>query len=446
MKKSAELVSPHKLQTWLKTKQNVLFEGKHGVGKTSIIIEAFKKAGLRYLYFSGATMDPFIDFIGVPVKVGTKHGEVIKLLQPEHLVNSNVQAIFIDEFNRTHKKVRNAVMELIQFKTINGKPLSKDLRVVWAAINPDNAEGENDYDTDHLDPAQRDRFQIHVTIPYVCSLEYFTTKFGEKTATTAIKWWNAIDEKVRDKVSPRRLEYALTEYKHHGDIRDVLPPESNVSQLLQLLKHKGKTLDDLIKSNNIGNIKTFFEDENNYNLYIDELIGTKKYRGYVHLLPAEKIAALLGQKGKGFQLRKIIRYGLFNKVQRASFAPILIAIESAGGSPSLTHWAKLMIKKFKLVPPVKKMKGVLTGFAIITPPPIPKPKSSLGTLIQLMLNATSHQTESQLTKKLSTIKNKTYSLVRMGHLLTAAKVWLKKNGYNILTSTQTGGMIVQEAK
>ena len=43
----------------------------------------------------------------------------------------------MDEFSRAHKKVRNAVMELIQFKSINGRKF-KNLKIVWAAINPDD--------------------------------------------------------------------------------------------------------------------------------------------------------------------------------------------------------------------------------------------------------------------------------------------------------------------
>ena len=41
------MLSDKKLQFWIDKGYNVMFEGKHGVGKTSIIIDAFEKADLR---------------------------------------------------------------------------------------------------------------------------------------------------------------------------------------------------------------------------------------------------------------------------------------------------------------------------------------------------------------------------------------------------------------
>ena len=54
------------LDFWIKNNLNVLFIGKHGVGKTSLILDAFQGNNLRYKYFSASTMDPWVDFIGVP--------------------------------------------------------------------------------------------------------------------------------------------------------------------------------------------------------------------------------------------------------------------------------------------------------------------------------------------------------------------------------------------
>ena len=55
-----------KIDFWIKNNQNVLFLGKHGVGKTAIVKEAFERHNLKYRYFSASTMDPWVDFIGVP--------------------------------------------------------------------------------------------------------------------------------------------------------------------------------------------------------------------------------------------------------------------------------------------------------------------------------------------------------------------------------------------
>lgn len=45
---------------------NVVFRGRHGVGKTTMVIDAFNRKKLKWLYFSASTMDPWVDLIGVP--------------------------------------------------------------------------------------------------------------------------------------------------------------------------------------------------------------------------------------------------------------------------------------------------------------------------------------------------------------------------------------------
>ena len=73
-------------------------------------------------------------------------------------------------------------------------------------------------------------------------------------------------EEEKDKVSPRRLQYALDTYKNKGDIRDVLPSSSNVSKLNSVL-NSGPTLEkleELIKSKDVEEAKNFLSNENNY--------------------------------------------------------------------------------------------------------------------------------------------------------------------------------------
>jgi hypothetical protein len=234
-------ISNDKLDFWIKHELNVLLEGKHGVGKTGLSIAAFKRNNKRYAYFSGATMDPWVDFVGIPTKVrvavgGPNEQEVIRFIRPEHLVDLNVDIILMDELNRSAKKVRNAVMELIQFKTINGVPFSPNLKAVWGCINPDNAEGDNEYDTDRLDPAQRDRFQVQVTVPYECDRAYFNEKFSPAIGKVAVDHWMALPDAIKNLVSPRRLDMALEMFALGGDMRDIVPQQFNVSALQKLLK------------------------------------------------------------------------------------------------------------------------------------------------------------------------------------------------------------------
>lgn len=252
-----------KLDFWIHNNLNVLFVGHYGAGKTTRILDAFKRNELKYKYFSAATMDPWCDFIGVPKVVSDDNGPYLDYVLPRDLRDNTIEAIYMDEFNRSHKKVRNAVMELLQFKSINGRPFS-NLRLIWAAINP---EDEGDYQVEALDKAQKDRFQVQIAIPYEPKLEFFKSKFDLRQAKAAISWWQALTPEQQMDVSPRRLEYALQIFNiPGGDIKDVLPHSTNPSKLSGLLKTGpiDERLKDLFKQNDLDTAKKYLQVENNY--------------------------------------------------------------------------------------------------------------------------------------------------------------------------------------
>ena len=143
-------------------------------------------------------------------------------------------------------------------------------------------------------------------------------------------------------------------------------------------------------------------------------------------------------------MKKIVFYGLKDKKQRLVYGPILVELVKAGQSKTLQYWAALLVKKFKLNPQVQK-KGVVIINGKISPV-VPKPKSSLGVLIQVMLSSPVHMTDKMLIKYLGKARNKYYSMARFQKLLSQAKSWLTKNGYKVLTSTTNGGMIVKAGK
>ncbi len=51
---------------WVQNNLNVLFRGRAGVGKTAVVIETFNRHKLKWKYFSASTLDPWVDFVGVP--------------------------------------------------------------------------------------------------------------------------------------------------------------------------------------------------------------------------------------------------------------------------------------------------------------------------------------------------------------------------------------------
>lgn len=210
---------------------NVLLSGRHGIGKTEIIKEIFSELFEdRWAYFSASTMDAWVDFIGVPKAVTREDNtQVLELIRPARFADDNVEALFFDEYNRSPSKVRNAVMELIQFKSINGRKF-KNLKVIWVAINPYSEEGE--YDVEKIDPAQMDRFPIKIDMPYKLDKLYFNKKHGNKSKPF-VDWWQSLSEDNKYKISPRLLDQSIQIHSIGGDLKHVLPKESNISELIK---------------------------------------------------------------------------------------------------------------------------------------------------------------------------------------------------------------------
>lgn len=265
------------LKLYAKNGENVLLEGRHGVGKTEIIQSVFNDAfgtmeDDNWAYFSGSTMDAWVDFIGAPHPVDRGDGEkVLSLVKPARFAKgSTIKAIFIDELNRAPPKVLNALMELIQFKSINGVKFEK-LEVIWAAINPEDEE-EN-YSVNKLDPAQKDRFTVQIKMPYNVSKPYFSKKHGQ-ISVPFITWWKGLTKEVQYDTSPRRLDKSISVHSYGGDLRDVLPKESNVTELLKLIKeHNSK--DEWVEINKQAEIemRVFLQNPQKIEQYKEKILS-----------------------------------------------------------------------------------------------------------------------------------------------------------------------------
>ena len=267
------MINEAKLKLYLNNGVNVLLEGAHGVGKTSVVKKIFEESGLKWKYYSAATMDPWVDFIGVPKTVATENGEqYLELIKPKELALDEVEVMFFDEFNRAPEKVVNAVMELIQFRSINGKKFN-NLKAVWAAINP--YDEENTYTVINLDPAVMDRFPIKIKVPYELDSGYLYKKHGD-LAKPFIQWWNKLSPALKKEVSPRRIDYSLWIYSIGGDLNDVLPKQTNPQALISLIN-------DLFLQNKLEEIKKMSDDEKkkfftleNTMKYADDIVSIDK--------------------------------------------------------------------------------------------------------------------------------------------------------------------------
>ena len=342
-----------KLDHYFQCGLNCLLRGDHGVGKTTLISECFERNGLvvgeSALIFSAATIDPWVDFIGVPKEVTKDGNTYLDFILPKHFAEDKVEAIFFDEFNRSHKKIRNAVLELIQFKSINGKKFN-NLKVVWAAINPEDSE-DYEYDVETLDPAQKDRFQIIIDVPYNPDHGYFSNKYGQDWASAAIDWWKDLPKKLQRQVSPRRLDYALEVSKMNGDLADVLPHETAPRRLSRILRDGSpkQTLSTLLNSNKNEELKDFLGDTNNVESCIPEIIKYKRHMK--RCLPLIREESLANSIFKHVEVKKHIEEELAkislvdnpldhkDKDEVSKYANVLGSICKSNSDKAMSSWA-----------------------------------------------------------------------------------------------------------
>lgn len=214
---------------------NILIIGKHGTAKTSLSEKVCQDLGLKSQYFSVSTLDPYVDLVGLPHVIDQDIPEpVVRFIRPEHLHWEDVEVLILDELNRAHPKVINTLFEVIQQKRINGVPIPK-LKAVIGIANPDTDE----YDTDRIDHALRDRFQVEVSSQAVLSEEFFTKLINPDQFRRINRWYTTCQDgksiKGAPYISPRRIEYAIRVFQAGGDPSLSLPKGVNTTEFTKIL-------------------------------------------------------------------------------------------------------------------------------------------------------------------------------------------------------------------
>lgn len=200
----------------LENGKNVFVIGAHGTGKTAIGLEAVKQTGEPYAYLSCSTIDPYLTIVGTPVPYDDPENpgkKKIDLVRPLNL--DNVKYLILDEFTRSIPATMNALMEAIQFKSINGQKLP-NLKAIYAASNPANGE----YYTTEVDKAIMDRFDFFYQVEPECDVKYFRSKHGYHVGATAVKLWReyenarleASEKNKVEYVSPRRMDTLVANF------------------------------------------------------------------------------------------------------------------------------------------------------------------------------------------------------------------------------------------
>ena len=138
--------------------QNIMLIGKHGLGKSQIIAEFYKRMKV-IAFFLGQMSDPG-DLIGLMYQdQKTGHSE---FLPPYWWPTDNKPIVlFLDELNRARPEILQSVQDLTLNKTLAGKQLPKG-SIIISAVN----EGE-EYQLTDLDPALVSRFNLYEFAPTV---------------------------------------------------------------------------------------------------------------------------------------------------------------------------------------------------------------------------------------------------------------------------------------
>lgn len=145
---------------------NIMLVGRHGIGKSEILSDYYKKKGLQVVsLFLGQMADPG-DLIGLPTLEETPKSNTnqkVTTYAPPFWFPKDDRPIilFLDELNRARPEILQTVMDLALNRRLVGKSLPDGSRII-SAVN----EGD-EYQLTHLDPALVSRFNIYKFCPTV---------------------------------------------------------------------------------------------------------------------------------------------------------------------------------------------------------------------------------------------------------------------------------------
>ena len=237
---------------------NLLFQGPTGVGKTAMARAACKAAGIApsaVAYFSLPTLAPE-DFVGIPSPdPDNKHLFYYRMLKT---LNST-QVMILDETNRAHPKIMNALMQLMGEKKINDMEFP-DLRAIICCINPPE---DGDYlGTEELDQAVRERLDYFIEVVAKPSAKIISRLIGpggvaddrsNEVAECIVEWYNNdINDIQRKQLNPRRLEKIGRAYMNGIDITKCIDQRKSPVPLTTLIKK--------LKNISVFNLKTLLAD------------------------------------------------------------------------------------------------------------------------------------------------------------------------------------------
>jgi MoxR-like ATPase len=179
-----------------------------GIGKTSLVKQTLKDAGINAAYFSLPTANENEFNYAVP----SKDGKTVELI-PRGEIWSKLPTIGVyDEVTRGQRPVRNAVNEIVNQHTCGGVALP-NYKASIALSNLSTAAGHAmDVDEVTLPFASRFDLSFILDIEDTGALEWLVEKYGDEIVPF-VEWYRMdLNDEHRSYVSPRCLERM---FDHH---------------------------------------------------------------------------------------------------------------------------------------------------------------------------------------------------------------------------------------
>lgn len=248
--------------------------GHTGVGKTEVVRKMAADTGRKLTILYVSQLEPS-DFIGLYKFKEDKNGEDITVnCRPSWLPAADEKEpgiIFLDEVNRGHEDMRQALFQFITNKRIHTYQLPDNWHIVTAA-NPFDS-----YEVQDFDKALRNRFAWVKFKPDVDeTIDYLGGKYDRnavlgwaRTNKTSIEYGD--DFPVDDVIfSPRMLEKSMQVYndcKQYPDkfirkaMSTLMSPENVSSFLAYLEEIKHFTAEDVLKGKKQEKVKALVTDK-----------------------------------------------------------------------------------------------------------------------------------------------------------------------------------------
>jgi AAA domain (dynein-related subfamily) len=128
------------LRFFLRTNQNLFLFGRRGTGKTELAMQAVQECGFGITYINLSVIER-PDLAGYPIL--NDGYDVVSYKQPHYLAplksgEKTSRVLLLDEIDKASPDITAPLLEILQFKTINGKPLN-----IAGIIATGNLQAEN---------------------------------------------------------------------------------------------------------------------------------------------------------------------------------------------------------------------------------------------------------------------------------------------------------------